>query len=281
MATIRAAGPDDLDAITEFLAPRLAGPGGVARYRRYFEYSWLSDKPNLGYLIDDEGIRGFIGGIYAERLIRGQPRRFCNITSIWVEDSHRKLSLAMFKQFLDQPGYTFTSFSPTDRVAEILAFFKFQRREAHKVVYTPVSGWRGLLRRTRVWQGRSAGERLVGAERRIYEDHRPYACGHFLIERGSSRCYVVTARRGRGLRAFADVIHVSNPALLCDAIAYLHGPIGIRHRTPLIGLDRAWVASAPRGTFVYDKLRPRMIRPCEVLVDDVDNLYSEQVAVAE
>src|SRR5437870_841244 len=100
MATIREAVAADLPAISTYLASRFGGEGGAVRYRRYFEYPWLADKPNLGYVIEDGGIRGFIGGIYAHRKIRGEDRKTCNITSICVDESHRKLTLQMFQKFL-------------------------------------------------------------------------------------------------------------------------------------------------------------------------------------
>jgi hypothetical protein len=77
------------------------------------------------------------------------------------------------------------------------------------------------------------------------------------------------------VQVFADVLHASNPALAVECVAHLHAPLARIHHTALIGLDRRWVARPPLAGFVYTKLRPRMIRPCAVDLDDVDGLYSE------
>jgi hypothetical protein len=276
MPTIRTATAADVPRVIGFLARELAGDGGPARYRRYLEYTWLDDKPNLGFLIEDAGaVVGFVGAIYAVRRIRGVERRFCNIHSLAVADSHRKYSLPMIKRLVDQPGYTFTTFSPSDRAAEIFAFFKFERIDQDKVVFTPAAGWTRARFGTRVHRGAAVRDVLDDDQRRVMDDHRGYRCGHFLIERGGERCYLVTARRGRGVRVFADVLHASNPQLAAECIAHLHAPVGLAHHTLLIGLDRRWIDAPPGGTFVYTKLKPRMIRPHDVALDDVDGLYSE------
>ena len=41
--TVRPAAPADRDAIAAYLAEHLRGEGGAARYRRFFDYRWLSD----------------------------------------------------------------------------------------------------------------------------------------------------------------------------------------------------------------------------------------------
>src|SRR5262245_5002953 len=92
-AVIRPATLADAEALAAYCAGALGGSGGAARYRRYFDYRWLADKPDLGVLIEDAGqIRGFIGAIYAHRRVAGQDHTFCNLTSIAVDESHRKLS---------------------------------------------------------------------------------------------------------------------------------------------------------------------------------------------
>ncbi|HTR55131.1 MAG TPA: hypothetical protein VMJ10_30805 [Kofleriaceae bacterium] len=280
MPTLRPAHTTDLAAISAFLAPRLQGAGGEARYRRYLGYSWLDDKPNLGFLIEDGGIRGFIGGIYSVRRVAGTDHKMCNLTSIWVDESHRKWTLPLFKHMFDQPGYTFSSLSPTPQVVEILRFFKFHKHDAHKVIATPAAGIARSLRRTRVYSARSLERELDATSLQIFRDHRPYGCGHFLVERGDERCYVVTVRRGHGVRAFADVIYASNPEFLVSAIAHLHVPVGITHKTMLIGLERTWVERVPFGTFVYTKLRPRLVRGASAGTSDVDGLYTELVVVS-
>ncbi len=278
---IREARVRDLPAIAAYLAPRLGGRGGELRYRRFLEYGWLADKPNLGFLIDEGGhVGGFIGAIYARRRVRGREQLFCNLTSWHVEERFRNLSLALVGRLLARPDCTFTTFSPTKTVVEVLKFFKFKVLDPEKAMFAPVSGLPGLLRRprARIFWGKQLPGRLIDSERRIFEDHRSYRCGHFVIEQGDERCYFVTVRRGRGPRAFADVLYASNPALLARSIACTHVPIGLTHKTVLTGIDRRLLGPRPRGaSFGYRGLRPLMFRSDTVGAEDIDTLYSELV----
>jgi acetoacetyl-CoA synthetase len=277
---IREARAEDLPAIASYLAPRLGGPGGEQRFRRFWEYDWLADKPNLGFLIDDGGkVGGFVGAIYARRRVREREQLFCNLSSWHVEEKFRNLSLALVGRLLTQRDCTFTTFSPSARVIEVLKFFKFQVLDPEKMVFAPVSGLIGLLRRprARIFWGKDLPGRLTESERRIFEDHRSYRCGQFVIEQGGDRCYFVTVRRGHGARAFADVLYASNPDLLADSIGCTHVPIGLTHRTVLTGIDRRLLRSRPAGAYGYRGLRPLMFRSDTVGAHDIDTLYSELI----
>lgn len=282
MAIIRAASPDDLSAIADYLARRFAGAGGAARYRRYFDYAWMPDRPNLGFLIEDGGeIRGFLGAIYGRRTIRGTSHAFCNISSWSVDDDHRKLSLHMLKRLLDQKGYTFTCFSPSERVTEVLAFFKFQTIDREKILFSPLSGLLGLPQRLRrpwprVLTRADGMERHLDAEqRRIFADHAPYRLGQFLLRHGDERCYFVTGRRGRGVKVFADLLHASNPRLLVEQIGAAQLPLLREHRTLLFGIDRRFVGEPPPATYRYARLRAPMFRSESLAAAEIDSLYTE------
>ncbi len=279
--TIREARAADLPAIAAYLAPRLGGRGGEQRYRRFLEYGWLADKPNLGFLIEDGGrVGGFIGAIYSRRRVRGRELLFCNLTSWHVEERFRNLSLALVGRLLARPDCTFTTFSPTERVVEVLKFFKFKVLDPEKAMFAPVSGLSGLVRRprARIFWGKDLLGRLTQSEQRIFEDHASYRCGHFVIEQADERCYFVTVRRGRGARAFADVLHASNPALLARSIACTHVPIGLTHKTVLTGIERRLLGPRWGGAaFRYRGSRPLMFRSDTIGAEDIDTLYSELV----
>jgi acetoacetyl-CoA synthetase len=277
---IREAHPADLPAIAAYLAPRL-GRGGEDRFRRLWEYPWLAEKPNLGFLIDDAGrVGGFVGAIYSLRSVRNGFGLFCNLSSLHVEERFRHLCLPLLARLLTRRDCTFTTCSPSDHVMAILQFFKFQALDREKVVFTPAAGLGRLVRGPRgkaYWRTHEVEARLTDTERRVYEDHRPYRCGQFVVERGGDRCYFVTVRRGHGARAFADVLYASDPELLADAIASVQLPIGRTHRTVLTGIDRRRLRRRPAGAFSYRRLRPMMFRSEVVAPHEIDALYSELV----
>src|SRR4029077_5615568 len=129
---------------------------------------------------------------------------------------------------------------------EILRFFKFQIIDAGRAVFTPISGIGRLFKgAAQLHCGPSLESKLEPSERAIMRDHAGYRCGHFLLEASGARCYFVTIRRGRDVRAFADVLYANNPQLLVDNIAYAHLPVARTHGTALIGLDGRLVSSRP------------------------------------
>jgi acetoacetyl-CoA synthetase len=281
---IRPATPQDVGAIAEYLTAALKGSGGPRRYRSMLEYSWFDPKPDLGVLIEDGGrIRGFIGAIYARRTIAGRDHMFCNLTSISVDESHRKQSLQLFAAILGRKDLTFTSFSASEQVRQILDFFKFVHCANERVVTTPLSGMAALsravgARRPRVVIEPSALDtELAPTERRIAADHRRYRCGQFLLISGDRRCFAVTVRRGRGRRVFADVLYASDPPLLMECLPWVHATAFRFHRTVLLGVDRRWIPAPPRLAFIYTRLRPIYMRSPHLSIEAIDPLYTEIV----
>ncbi len=285
---VRLATTADLTEVAAFLARSLGGAGGPARYRRFFEYAWLADKPNIGAVIEDADgagrIGGFLGAIYSHRVISGKPRTICNLTSWAVDEPYRRASLAMLTCLLSQPGVLFTTFSASPAAVEILRFLKFQTLRSDKLLFTAAAG---VLRRSRgapairVTDGADRVAPLLDpAHRQILDDHRPYRCGHVVIERGDRQCYAVTVARGRGHRVFADVLYASDPQLFVDAIGEVTGALFRAHRTLVTGIDLRWVERPPVLALCYTGLRPVMFRsdgPTAADAREVCALYSELV----
>lgn len=278
MPQLRAATESDLHAIGDYLASKLKPD--PARYRRFYQYPWMPERPNLGYLIEDAGrIRGFLGAIYARREMASGPRTICNINSWAVDDEHRQLGLMLAKKLLDQKDMAFTCFTPSDRVIELLTFFKFETWSSEKVLFPIGSGLTrlGSAIRTRVIAGDDLRRTADARHRAILEDHAGYHLARFALERGDRRCYVIAGRRGHGVKVFADVLYASDPALLVESISRAHVYMARVLRTPIIGIDARWLARVPRDTVTYRKLRPLQYRG--VPLAQLDTLYSELVPI--
>jgi hypothetical protein len=281
-ARIRPATVSDIPTVAAFLATSLKGSGGAERYRRYLDYAWPRDRDDVGVLLEVEGrVRGFIGAIYSHRFHNGSDARFCNLTSIAVDPTLRKHTLRMFAALLGCKRPTYTCFSASTEVAKILEFFKFRRLETRRSIVTPVSvvlmGSR--LGAARVFTRPDELERRLGLEElRISRDHQPYRCAQLLIESGAERCFVIAARRGHGIRSFADVIYASRPPLLVQHVAACFVPLARALRTGLVAVDTQWLGTdSVRGAFSYDQLRPTHVRAADRFGGAIDALYSELV----
>jgi hypothetical protein len=274
-ATIRRATALDLPAITDYCARSL---GGTAQaFRRYFDHRWTRE-PEPGFVIEDEGaIHGFIGTIHAERVVRRERRRFCNLTSIAVDESHRKLSLQLFKTALADKQTTYTSFSPSPTVVEILKFFKFGTHPIEKLVVAPVPARpRGIVPPKIHLSADALCRGLDDAEAAIARDHAGVGrCVVVMIERGTRQCLVVAVRRGRTVRAYSEIVHLSDADLAIETLPWLQAVITMRHGTVITMLEPRLLNVRPPVAHKLTKFRPLMFRSPDLALRDIEGLYTE------
>ena len=80
-----------------------------SHWKNLFCYPWATPEDYVGFkLQNDQTIVGFIGLIFCKREIRGEIHKFCNLTSLIVEEEYRKESLALFLEIRKIEGYTLT-----------------------------------------------------------------------------------------------------------------------------------------------------------------------------
>ena len=144
------------------------------KWAQAFRQDWGVAKPNNGFLIRDQGrIVGGIGAIYAERLIRGRPERFCNITSWCVLEAYRAQSMRLAMAVVSQPGFHFTDLTPTEVVSKTLQFLKFKPMNERHAVW-PNFPWpfSRLWRHARHRRSRRIEAVLAAADAKVFRDHR-------------------------------------------------------------------------------------------------------------
>jgi hypothetical protein len=153
------------------------------------------DKPNNGFLIRDQGrIVGGIGAIFAERVIRGRPERFCNITSWCVLEAYRAQSMRLAMAVVSQPGFHFTDLTPTEVVSKTLQFLKFKPMNERHVVWPnlprPFSRFRSGVRA--IIELDDIEEVLATVDGKVFRDHRQLPwLRHAAVGRPGAYCHVV------------------------------------------------------------------------------------------
>lgn len=271
---IRPATREDVVSVSAFLARTLQG-GPPERYTRYLDYEWNRSDSEIGSLLEVEGrVRGFIGAIKAVRIISGAAHQTCNLTSISVEEPFRSMSLHLFQAALKNRDVSYTSFSASPEVETILSFFKFAQRPGSKLILPP-----GASIGTRPWrfgiETDPARMELDEELRRLARDHHDSGCAVIEIRDRARSGLIVAARRGRDVRAFADVLYASDGELLLDALPRVQLVLARELGTLLVGVPPDWVSRRPRASFQYTKLRPIYLRSPRLKLSDVDGLYSE------
>lgn len=283
MPTLEPIRDEDLPAFCEFLHAHLNPSHPPDIWAEAFRQNWGGDKPNNGFLIRDEAgaIVGGIGAIYAAYPVRGEMRRFCNITSWVVLDAYRTQSMRLAMAVVSQPGFVFTDLSPTAVVEQSLKFLKF----------TPMNSDRTVLFNRPAPLQRLAGagavsdparlEALLDADSlKVYHAHRHFPWLRFLaLGRGRERSLVIWKRASlKGLPS-AEIIGFTRPevflrhtsVLSCHFL--LHGMLTTRVESRLL-------PGTPAGPCkVLSGYRNKVFRGEGVTQADVQNLYSEYVAL--
>lgn len=268
-----------LPAFAQFLHDNLLASRSAADWEAGLRRQWLPDAGNYGFLLRDEGrIVGGIGAYYAQRLIRGQSERFCNITSWCVLDAYRQQSMRLAVTLLAQPGFHFTNFSPTQVVGSSLRFMKFKELDERMAVVLnlPLVGLGGA----QVLADAGAIEQaLEGEALRDFREHaRLPWLQQVLLGRPGRWCHVVYKRRSfKGLPC-ADVLHIGDREVFQSSFGRLGAHLlrrgMVSTHVPMRCIDRAPWPSKIRSGF-----NPKLFLSTTLNERDIDCLYSETVAL--
>ena len=271
----------DLPAFCQFLTEHLSAQRTAERWAQAFRHDWGVAKPNNGFLIRDQGrIVGGIGAIYAQRLVRGQPERFCNITSWCVVEAYRAQSMRLAMAVVSQAGFHFTDLTPTEVVSKMLQFLKFKPMNERQAIWPNIPWPLARFGRVRTIIELDVIERVLSpTDAKVFHDHRSLPwLRNIAIGRPGAFCHVVwKPDRLKGVPG-ARVLAFSDPALF------------LRYRFPLAG---HLLLRGNLYTRVESRLLPRIPVPSKELAGfrnkvfrsdtlteaDISNFYSEIVAL--
>jgi len=183
----------DLLPFCQFLTENLSSARTAEQWASAFQQNWGVEKPNNGFLLRDGGvIVGGIGAIYAERIIRGQPERFCNITSWCVLEAYRAQSMRLAMAVVSQPGFHFTDLTPTEVVSKTLQFLKFKPMNERNALWPNFPWPFSIVSRVRVITDADAiAEVLPPDAAKVFQDHRHLSwLRHVAVGRPGAFCYV-------------------------------------------------------------------------------------------
>lgn len=241
--------------------------------------NWGILRPNYGFLLRDEGrVVGGIGAYYAERSIRGQIERFCNITSWCVLDSHRKFSMQLAMNVVGQSGYHFTDFSPTKVVAGSLQFLKFKALDERVAVIfnLPIfPSFSGEVLTDPV----KIEKALSGQMLNTWRDHSGYPwLKHLLVGSPNGWCHIVyKVGQFKGM-ACANIIYLSDGSLFSQYLSRLR-----RHffwqGLMTTHVECRMLNCLPKLSRVRTGFNPKQFLSQTLESTDIDYLYSETVAL--
>jgi hypothetical protein len=269
----------DLPRAAEFLArqPGIADQVSADGWVASVTPTWEIDSPNHGFQLVEQGeVVGVYLALYASRPIRGNEERFCNLCAWVVLPDYRSHSLKLLSAILEQPGYSFTDFSPVPSVQRI------EKRLGFEVLDTTTAAalnlpWPSRRGRVRVISDLATiGETLRGDALEVFEDHRgAMAARHLVLVSGDEWCYVVYRDQRHKKLPCATILHVSHPELFRDMVRPLARYLLLhRHRLAMLAELRVVGQRLPLSILIAGHPQ-KMLRSSHLESDQIDYLYSE------
>ena len=97
---------DDAERAISFLAQIVPGMS-AADWRNLLLSRWPSARQDIGLgLFDGDSLAGFLGTIFADRVINGRTQRFCNLHSCFLKPDFRARSALLLFAALSEPDCT-------------------------------------------------------------------------------------------------------------------------------------------------------------------------------
>jgi len=278
-ARVRPLGANDAEAVSTFLHDRVDSKRSADEWRTLFEHRWDRDRSPVGYaLVDGNEIVGFIGTIRSKRIINGVVEAFCNLTTWYVLPQYRGSGLLLLLQAIKHGDGTITNLTPTVDVEQICVRLGFRVLEERKVALLPLLNARSLAARgtVRVVRDREKLRGLLGErDRQVFDDHKDYACSHFVVVAETGYAYLVTKRRTKRHVPFSDVLYCSDIQVFMKHVERVKLAILRQDRTAALMIDRRFLhGHRPLG---FNVARRTLFRSRELTAGDIDNLYSELV----
>ena len=252
-----------------------------SHWKNLFCYPWATPEDYVGFkLQNDQTIVGFIGLIFCKREIRGEIHKFCNLTSLIVEEEYRKESLALFLEIRKIEGYTLTTLTPSKELYSIWKSLGFLDLEEKIKILPTLPPLMGIF---------STGDRFISTPEKImaylskndvqiYKDHVRALCKTLLYVKENDYCLIFykTVRR-KGL-LFNHILFISNINLFMTSKNKILIKLCVLEKHIFHLIDSRILGEDFKGfTWDYPLVRPRLFKSDKLRKEDIDNLYSEFV----
>lgn len=248
-------------------------------WRNVFDYQWDNEQGHCGYaMLDRDAVVGMMGMVFSERRVNSVSHKFCNLHTWWVREDYRGRSLALLRPLLKLDDYTITHFTPCDKVRAISKRLGFEELSTKLRIVLPFVSRRQRADTAIVYDLDAIKERLDAHDRKIFQDHQPYGCGHLLIEDGDERCYALYTRVQRHRLPYCHVHYISNKEVFVERERLIRSSLIRRHGVAFVAFDVRLVEDvAFHRSFDFWAPSNGLYKSSVMAPDQIDNLYSDVV----
>ena len=255
---IRPAGPDHVEALCHLLSQAFPEDGrprnSAAVWRNLFNYQWFGEKPDLGFmLVDGPEIVGFLGTVYSRRLIAGETKLICNLSSWYVRPKYRGWGTALLAAAIRNDNMIYTALTPNLMSRNVFRRLGFVPLTTSKIILPPLAHLETLSksRATISFEPDAVRRSLDVHHQQIFDDHALYDCLQLILQKGSEQAYMVVKRRAMRRRAiklpYSEILYCSEPSLLARYLEQVKLAILAKQRTLALVADESMFPLRQRG----------------------------------
>jgi GNAT superfamily N-acetyltransferase len=279
MVRIRQARAPDREVVCRYLHDNMNPGISIERWRNYTDGRWANGLPDFGILAEDNGrIVGFVGVIYAKRVIRGQSRYTGNLGAFYVERDYRGqgLGLDMLRAITARDDVTYTTFSSNPPAGRLVLKAGMERLDDRRLLWHP--GGRANTGAEISSDVARFADRLPACERQTLADHAGLGLDSFVIcEPEGAACLVIfyVKLKGKDI-AYHEVLHISDPAVFGRHVRAFAVHV-LPSDQAVLSVDSRFLDRAVEPDAIEEIPAPRYFRSAGLAPAEVDFLYSETV----
>ena len=282
MTKLRKTQPEDYSKIVPLLEEFDNASINRKGWEAIFAYAWNKEKSIVGFHLEDQGtIGGYLGGIFSKRFLNGRFENFCNITSWIVREDYRSHSLSLLLELLAIEDHSFTNFTATPDVRQVLGRLGFSELESGFRVICPsikIFNFFSFSRKVSISGNTEYIRKHLSDESlRVFDDHLATKLKPLLIQEQNGQClafYKIVKRRGR-IRA-AYFLSASEFSILNNQIDHVMRWMLVRHAVLFSIIDERFVTEGRLKKAKYGEMPVSMLYKSERLKpSEIDYLYSE------
>ena len=222
--TIRPAHLADMDDIVTLLHTYMNPKISPERWRGLFHYSWLDKIPDFGRVAIANGrIVGYLGAVYADRIIEGERVRIVNPNSWYMEKPARRevkglapgLGLEMLYDLTRNPDQHYHTNTSSRLTLVLLRRAGFKVMDQEKYVWRMSAPDKVIPSIEVLTHSPDIALHVTDEQRRIMADHEGLPVAPILARDSKQQLFMMVATSIKGNEeTWIDVMHADDPHLL-------------------------------------------------------------------
>ena len=281
-AFVRPAGPGDIDAICTLLHTEMNDRIPLERWRRLMTYDWITDIPDFGRVVENNGrVLGYCGMVYADRIVgnSSEDRRIERIVSMssWYLDKSLRgqgLGRDMLASATADRSLSYATLTNSRKPLGIVEAVGFRILEDHRYLWRRAAGTvDSSLIVTR--DPAVIRKRVDISERKLIDDMARLPVAPILLEVGGRQTllYFSVKRKDADI-TWHDLLYAGDRTLFVRHAQHLANVL-LPDPVSVLAADGRFVQHAPDGAEREALPVPRYFKSERVAASEVDHLYSE------